>query len=210
MSHVLVVVSRRYNWHELWDALKELKHRKHTFDVVSSALVIKAENGKGHPNKLERTIDDITSMDGFDGIIVISGRPSDTEFFWTHKGCQALVKQASERNLVVAALCSAVPAIRLAAEGRMVSVYPLFKSLALLEQAGAIINKASLSTDGKVVTAENEMMTTMWATNVCDVLEGKPPTHTLEPSSFARKRIVMKTDPDLQRVITVMRSKHES
>lgn len=205
MSNLLVVVSRRYNYAEFWYTLKVFKKRGHNFDVVSSELVIRQENRKGHSNKLDRTIDDVRTMDGFDGLVVISGNPEDTEIFWYHKGCKALVQESRDKHLVIAALCSAVPTIRYAARGKLVSVYPLFKSIELLEMSGAIVNQASLSTDDNIVTAENEQMTTMWATNICDVLEGKPPTYTLYPSGFKRKIITFGNDPDLNRIKDVMK-----
>jgi len=202
MAHVLIVVSRRYNPGEFLGSIKVLKQRGHTFDIVSSSLVITSEV-KHTPNKLSRVIDEVQSMDGYDGLIIISGNPSDTEIYWNHPVCQKLVVEANAQGLIIAAVCSAVPAIRRAAKGKTVSVYPLLKSIALLEDAGAIISKTSLSTDGNVVTAENEQMNSMWMTNVCDVLEGKPPTYVLHESPFKRKLPKRPTDPDVQRLIDV-------
>jgi len=205
MSHVLVVVSRRYNPGEFWHSLKALKRRGHTFDVVSSAYTITSEV-KNTPNKLSMLIGDVTSMNKYMGILIISGNPADTELFWHHTGCLSLVEQANAQGKVVAAVCSAVPTIRYAAKGKRVSVYPLIKSQILLEDAGAILSGVSLSTDGNIITAENEQMTDMWIANVCDVLEGKRPSYVMNPSPFKRKLRTRARDPELQHLIDIERS----
>jgi putative intracellular protease/amidase len=197
MAHLLIVVSQRYNYEEFWVTLRILKHRGHTFDIVSTGLKIRPETSD-KINVLSKTVYEIPSMAGYAGIVIISGNPKDTEKYWHDKHAQMLVKQAVENNIVIAGICAAVPAVRLATRNKKVSYFPLIKSRELLEENGAILIGTSLAVDGKLVTAENEAMTEMWATNIADVLEDKLPTYILEKSSFKRKEIPRKDVPELE------------
>jgi len=183
---MLVLVSRRYNYTELWVTLKMFIARGHTFEIASTHQVIRSETSTDY-NRVQRLVSEVPSMKGFDGIVIISGNPEDTEKFWYDRHVQDLVQEASRTDLTIAGICAAVPAIRPAVRNKKVSYYPLIRSRDLLTEAGALLQTTSLSTDGRVVTAENESVTTMWATNICDVAEGKSPTYVLNPSTFKRK-----------------------
>jgi putative intracellular protease/amidase len=204
MAHVLVITVRRYNYTEFWGVLKALRSRGHTVEIVSSRLLIRAETDTQY-QKLAKVEADIKSMKGFDGLVVVSGNPEDTESHWYDPHIQVLVQEAVGSNLVIAGICASVPTIRLAARNKRVSFFPLIRSRDLLEEAGAILQTTSLSTDGNLVTAENEAITEMWATNICDLLEGKPPTHILGPSTFKRKTIARKPIPELEHLKQVQK-----
>lgn len=57
MAKVLVICARRYNGHELWGLLKRLRVHDHSFEVVSSATIIRDELSM-QPNTINRTFYD--------------------------------------------------------------------------------------------------------------------------------------------------------
>lgn len=185
MSKILVVAARRVNGHELFTALGVMNQRGHEFEVISTDYVIQDEITM-QPNRIKRTIDDVDvrEMSEFDGIMIVSGNMVDTESYWENTKVLALIDETAKHDKAIAAICCSVPTIRNVARGKRVSFFPLVRSQHLLTQAGAILQTISLTRDGKLVTAENQMLTEMWAEEYCNVLEGKPPEHILKDSGF--------------------------
>ena len=204
MAHVLVIASRRYNGHELWTALGVMQHRDHTFEVVSTARILRDEI-TGNPVKIERLTHEVESMKGFDGLMFISGNMEDTEATWYNETALKLVREANAANLPIAAICCSVPAIREATKGKVVSYFPLIRSKNHLEDHGAICSTISISCDQNLVTAEHQMATQVWTETFCELLEGKEPTLKLEDSGFTPGVREAKPDPDLERLKNISR-----
>lgn len=205
MAHVLVVTSRRYNGHELWTSLGVLQHRGHTFDIVSTTYMIEDEV-TGQKNTIRTTTNDVPKF-VHDGLVFVSGNMDDTEKRWTDPICMGYSHDAASRNVPVAAICCSTPMVRNMCQGKRVSAFPLIRIRQMLLAGGAILSKASLSTDGKLVTAENQMITEMWITNFCDLLEDKPITYVLRESMFKMPTIPRKPIPELERLTNGSRSK---
>lgn len=185
MAHALIIVSRRYNGHELWTALGVLQQRGHTFEVVSTRHIIKDEKTR-QANTIERLVTDVSEeeLDSFDGIMVVSGNPEDTSAYWHDKHVERLIRGADAKNSAIAGICAGVPSVRYAAKNKRVSAFPLAASLDLLHRAGAKVTTVALSVDDRVVTAEHQMATEMWAEEFCNVMEGKPPVYVLTDSGY--------------------------
>lgn len=196
---ILVVTARRFNPREFWGVLKPLQQNGYQCDVVGLVDVVWSED-ESPSYALEHTVYDVDSLEDYVGIVFISGNPEDTEALWHDEKCRELAREAGAQELVIGAVCSAVPAIRDAADGYKVSVYPLQRSLFLLRMAGAEPVEVSLQTDRNIVTAENEQMTEMWVENFLDVLEGRPPTHVLEKSPFEHRTYERPAIPELERI----------
>ena len=205
MAHVLVIASRRYNGHELWTALGVMQNHGHTFEVVSTAHILRDEI-TGNPAKIERLTHEVKSIEGFDGIMFISGNMQDTEATWYNEAALELVRQAEAKHLPIAAICCSVPAIREATNGKTVSYFPLVRSKQLLEGCGAVCSTISISADQNVVTAEHQMATQVWTETFCELLEGKEPTLHLEDSGFTPGLREAKPDPDLERIKRISRN----
>lgn len=178
---VLAVCARRYNGHELWTALGVLQEAGIDFEVASTDLTIVDETTR-RPNIIETTVDTITSLEGYDGLMFVSGNLSDTEAFWYDDHIKDLVEQAVD--LPVAAICCSVPTVRHIAKGKRVSFFPLVRSRLLLEKAEAILETVSISVDGNLVTAEHQMATEVWAELFVKVLQGEPAEPDLKDSGF--------------------------
>lgn len=190
MAHSVVIISRRYNGHEVWTALGVMQERGHTFEVVSTGLTIMDEK-TGRRNTIDRFVTDVVKPElgtVFQGLMVISGNPDDTVAYWTNPHVQDLVKDAHAKDMPIAAICVGVPTIRLAAAGKRVSAFPLVPSLDLLHRAGATVTTVTVTVDGKLVTAEHQMATQMWAEEYCNVLEGKPPQYSFTDSGYTPGR----------------------
>lgn len=185
MSHVLVITSRRYNGHELWTALIVMQERGHTFEVVSTGKTIRDEKTK-KANTIERLVYDVTpkELEKFNGLLVISGNPQDTEAYWTDKHVKLLVETADDLKQGIGGICAGVPTVRYAAKGKRVSFFPLAKSRELLMRAEAILTTLTLSVDDRLVTAEHQMATEMWAEEFCNVLEGKATQYKFVDSGY--------------------------
>lgn len=201
---VLVVCAKLYNGHELWTTLGVLQEQGYEFEVVSTETVI-ADEITFEGNRLERTVYDVPNLDAFDAIMFISGNMQYTEAHWDDRKILSLVDEAKERDLPIAAICCSVPIIRSAAKGKKVSYFPLLRSAERLEQAGAILQTISLTADGKLVTAEHQMMTQMWAESFCKVLSGKDGDPGLQDSGFVPEGWERKPDPDIERVKEIAR-----
>lgn len=197
--NVLIIVARRYNGHELWVALGILQDRGHTFEVASTAYMIQDEV-TGQPNKIHLLVKDVSSIEKYDALMVVSGNMSDTEAYWTDPYAQRIVRAFVEANKPIAGICCSVPTVRQAARGKRVSYFPLIRSRDLLEQAGAVLCNVSVSVDDNLVTAEHQMATQMWTESFCDILEGKTPQISLQESGFEPGRSPRRPDPELDRL----------
>lgn len=204
MSHVLIISSRRYNGREFWGALGWLQQRGHTFDVASTDTRILDED-IGKPILIKYRLESIPKAD-YDGLLIISGHPEDTEGYWVNPIVQSWVRDINARGKPIGAICMAVPTIREAAKGKKVSFFPVMRATAALEDAGAILQKVSLMTDDNLVTGENEAVTEMWITNFCDLLEGKKPTYVLHDSVFKRKLRERRPVPEIEHIKAVIKT----
>lgn len=197
MAHVLVVVAQHFNGHELWTALGVLQKAGHTFEVISKDVHI-SDEVTGKRALIKRTIADVKSLEGFDALMVVSGNMKDTEEYWHNDRVLSFVHEASESDRPIAAICCSVPTIREAAKGKRVSFFPLIRSRLLLSDAGAILSSVSLSVDGKLVTAEHQMMSQMWAEAFAEVLSGNNAHVALKDSGYVPKGRERKPIPTLE------------
>lgn len=189
MSHLLVICAKRYNGHELWTLLGVVKNRGHTFEVVSQEKLIRDELTL-QPNTIARTVyevDPATAPDTFDAVCVVSGNMADTEAYWTDKHVQDILQAFRGADKVTAAICCSVPTLAPIARDVKVSFFPLIRSRQRLLNHGAILQTVSLSVDKKTVTAENQMGSQMWATEICNLLEGKEREFYMVESGYVPK-----------------------
>lgn len=200
---VLVVVARQFNGHELWTSLGVLKHRGHTFEVISTAKNL-VDEVTGQRVVITRTLDDVPNLTEFDALMFISGNMADTEAYWTDPRTLAYVDEAHSRHIPIAAICCSVPTIRKAAKGKRVSYFPLIRSEDLLRDAGAILSTLTYSVDDNLVTAEHQMATQMWAEAFCDVMEGKKHTIELVDSFYVPRGRERKPIPELEHIKRVI------
>lgn len=202
MSHLLVICAKRYNGHELWTLLGVLKERGHTFEVVSQDTLIRDELTL-KPNTIERVVWDVgqEEVNDFDAVCVVSGNMADTEAYWADPDVVALLEQFREQDKVMAAICCSVPTLAPVCKGVKVSYFPLLRSKFRLRDFGAVLQNTSLTVDGRTVTAENQMITEMWAEEISNLLEDKPPQHEFHESGFEPKGMERMMDPDVRQAI---------
>lgn len=198
---VLVICAKRYNGHELWTALGVIQEAGIDFEVVSQQTFIQDEV-TGQANGLERTVYDVdpNEMEGFDGLMVVSGNMKDTEAYWTDRPVLRLISLVAQQDKVIAAICCSVPTIRQVAKGKRVSAFPLIRSKELLKRAGALYQTVAWTVDGKLITAEHQMATQVWAENFCRVLKGEPPHSPLTDSGYMPKGRPTKPLPEVERL----------
>lgn len=200
---VLVLVSQRYNPREFWIALQVLTQAGIKTDIVSTSKVIQNEE-TGEAHRIKKTVVSLASAASTDyhGLVVISGNPPDTEFYYKHQHTQRLVREFNEEGKPLAAICAAVPTLAPALKGKAVSWFPLQKSRNILSTAGAILREVGLTLDQNVVTAENEWMTRPWMECFRDLILGvKPQVPTLTPSGLSPKKIPRRDIPEVQATI---------
>lgn len=202
MSNLLVICAKRYNGHELWTLLGVLQARGHTFEVVSQATEIRDELTL-RPNTIERTVYDVgwDEVNDFDGVCVVSGNMKDTEAYWEDKDVLALLEQFRAQDAVCAAICCSVPTLGPICKGVKVSFFPLVRAKHALLYYGAILQNVSLTVDGRTVTAENQMITQMWAEEICNILEGRPREHVMIDSGFEFGRSERRMAPSVREAI---------
>lgn len=191
MAKLLVICAKRYNGHELWTLLGIVQKRGHTFEVVSQDTLIKNELTL-QPNTIARRVWDVnlTETDKFDAVVVVSGNMSDTEAYWKDDHVIKLLQTFREEDKLCAAICCSVPTLAPICAGVKVSFFPLMRSRDRLRKYKADLQTTSLSVDkqyGGTITAENQMMSWMWAEEICNHLEGKPQQHVFHDSGFVPK-----------------------
>jgi len=126
---------------------------------------------------------------------------ADTEAYWTDKHVCELLQRFSDSDKVCAAICCSVPTLAPIVNGVKVSYFPLIRSRQRLAQHGAILQSTSLTVDGRFVTAENQMITEMWAEEICNLLEGRPVTHKMVDSGFEPRGSERKMMPEVRAAI---------
>ncbi len=202
MSNLLVICAKRYNGHELWTLLDVVQARGHTFEVVSQATEIRDELTL-RPNTIKRTVYEVTATDieEFDAVVVVSGNMKDTEAYWTDTHVHNILRVFRAADKVCAAICCSVPTLAHICKDVKVSYFPLLRAKHKLHSYGAILQTVSLSVDGKTITAENQMITQMWAEEICNVLEGKPLEHVMHDSGFVPKGFERRMAPAVREAI---------
>jgi putative intracellular protease/amidase len=213
MSRVLVICAKRYNGHELWTLLGVLQRRGHTFEVVSQETLIRDELTL-RPNTIARRVYEVSPLEAvsahsssFDGVVVVSGNMSDTEAYWTDPHVQALLRAFQGEDKITSAICCSVPTLAPIAQGKRVSFFPLVRSRQRLEEYGAVLQTVSLTVDGKMATAENQMLSEMWAEEIANMLEGLPPIYNLVESGYTPKGHERKMSPEVRQMIDRARAK---
>jgi len=197
---VLIVVARQFNGHELWCTLHVLNKYNIEYEVISTQQVI-TDEVTFESVRIKRTIDDVDveEVNSFNGLMIISGNMKDTEAYWKHQKVLSYVRQNQPKP--TAAICCSVPTIREAARKKRVSFFPLVRSRLLLEQAGAICVNVTITVDGNLVTAENQMGTEVWAECFASLLLGQEPQLGLTETTFRPKaRKSRKTPPEITRL----------
>jgi putative intracellular protease/amidase len=213
MSKVLVVCAKRYNGHELWTLLGVLQKRGHSFEVVSQELLIRDELTL-RPNTIQRTVYQVSPLEAvtahstptLDGIVVVSGNMSDTEAYWTDDHLQQLLRGFQGEGKMTSAICCSVPTLAPIAQGKRVSFFPLVRSRQRLEEFGAVLQTVSLTVDGKMATAENQMLSEMWAEEIINILEDRPPKYSLVESGYTPKGHERKMSPEVRAMIDKARA----
>lgn len=202
MSKVLIICARRYNGHELWTLLGVLQGRGHAFEVVSQEMLIRDELTL-RPNTLERTVYYVAAHEtkDFDAVVVVSGNMKDTEAYWSDNFVAELLLDFRASGKVCAAICCSVPTLGPIVKGVKVSYFPLVRARHRLRSYGAILQTVSLTVDDRIITAENQMITQMWADEICNVLEGKPLEHILHDSGFVPKGSERRMSPEVRAAI---------
>lgn len=200
MSNLLVICAKRYNGHELWTLLGVVQERGHSFEVVSQDTLIRDELTL-RPNTIKRTVYEVVTVDEFDAVCIVSGNMKDTEAYWHDSTVHRILGIFNGSEKVIAAICCSVPTLGTVAKGVKVSYFPLIRSRHHLQHFGAILQNTSLTVDGRFITAENQMITEMWAEEICNVLEGKPLQHVMVDSGFVPKGSERKMMPEVRAAI---------
>ena len=202
---VLLVVAQQYNGHELWVTLAALQRAQIGFDIVSTKLRIEDEI-TFQPNLIELTLDtlnpEVMQTDKYDGIIIVSGNMALTEAYWDDERVLKLIRDADASEKIVAAICCSVPTIREAARGKRVSFFPLIRSRERLVQAGAILSNISCTVDGRLITAEHQMSSQIWAEAIATALHGRESSLVpgLVDSGMVPNKRERMPDPDIERL----------
>lgn len=177
-----------------------VQERGHKFEVVSQETLIRDELTLC-PNTIVRTVYEVESANAFDGVAIVSGNMQDTEAYWTDNHVQAIIRDFAKSGRICAAICCSVPTLAPVATNVRVSYFPLIRSKQRLEDYGAIPQNLSLTVDGNFITAENQMLTQMWAEEICNALEGKPVEHKLHESGFTPKGSERRMLPEVRKAI---------
>ena len=195
-------MAQQYNGHELWTTLGILQEREIAFEVISTATTI-VDEVTYQANTIERTIDEVhpDTLKEFDGLAFVSGNMADTEAYWSNPRTLAYVDVAKALDMPIAAICCSVPTIRAAAKGKRVSFFPLVRSRQILGDAGADLQTISISVDEKLVTAEHQMATQIWADAFASVVLGEKVELDLVDSGFSpHGRTQRRLHPRLERI----------
>ena len=201
-DHLLVICAKRYNGHELWTLLGVLQERGHSFEVVSQDTTIRDELTL-RPNSIKRTVHNVgvEEVADYGAVVVVSGNMKDTEAYWSDAHVISLLHEFNNAEKVCAAICCSVPTLAPIVKGVKVSYFPLIRSRHRLKEFGAILQNTSLTVDDRFITAENQMITQMWAEEICNRLEGMPVVHRFQDSGFEPKGSERRMSPEVRAAI---------
>jgi protease I len=194
---VLHICSQHFNGNELWTAFSVMKRRGHTVCLTSTGKII-VDEVTGERRRLKRSLDEPQDPHKFDALIFTSGNMQDSEAYWTNKTATGYVKEFNAQGKPIAAICITVPVLAPAVDGKTVTCFPLIRSKEIMRRAGATLSPVSMVRDQNIVTAENQMMTQMWAEEFCNLLEGIPPQFVLTDSGFVPGGIPRKPIRELE------------
>jgi putative intracellular protease/amidase len=187
-----------------------MQERGIDFEVVSTETTV-FDEVTYQANTIARTINDVdlAELEDFDGLMIVSGNMADTELYWKHEKVLEFVRLTDKQEKPIAAICCSVPTIREAARDKKVSFFPLVRSRQLLSNAGAILQTVALTVDGRLVTAEHQMASQMWANAFSDVLLGVDPDVRLVDSGYVPKGRERKPIPIVEKIRKIQEGKSD-
>ncbi len=194
---VLIVCPPIYNGKELWTALDEIDLRDIEFEVSAITSVIVEEVSR-ESNKVT-PFAALPPVEEYDGILFTAGEYGCVQDYWEEPEVLALVEQAVDAEIPIAAICISVPIIRTAAKDRAVSYFPLRSADKLLDRAGVLRSNMSITVDGPIVTAEFSMHARKWAGYFCDLVKGDVPDSDFQESGFKSEKIMSARNPKARR-----------
>ncbi len=168
--------------------LQTLRKQRVKSYILSRSKIITAED-RSFAVSADYTFTDalLPDVTRYDGFLIISGHPKDSQFYWHYKPLQQVIETYADKP--VGAICSSVVSIRHIAKGRRVAAYPTIDAKDLLAKAGCIYSQRTLEVDGNIVTAEVDLMAGTWIEAYLRVLHGETvEIETTELDDFRRHK----------------------
>ncbi|HDD44967.1 MAG TPA: DJ-1/PfpI family protein [Candidatus Desulfofervidus auxilii] len=146
---VMIIAENNFRDEELF-VTKEVLEEKGAKVIVASTSLTPAKGMLGRVYKPDILLKDI-EIDDYDAIIFVGGIGATQ--YWNDKTAHKLIKEALEKDKVIAAICIAPVTLANAGilKGKKATVWP--SEARALEKAGAIYTGKSVEKDGKIITA---------------------------------------------------------
>lgn len=124
------------------------------FVAVAGLQSGEARGMLGMTAKPDILLDDV-DIDGYD-VLILPGGQGSVKYLWNNEKVLGLVKEAYEKEKIVAAIClsGAVLANAGILKGKNATVFPTAESVKILKDKGANYVDRGVVVDGKIVTAK--------------------------------------------------------
>ena len=152
-------------------------------DMVSITQNREVKGSHDIPVMADKTIDQIDSIDGYDGVIIPGGMPGATNLRDNSRVIE-IVKDMARANKLVAAICAGPIVLKKAGviEGKSITSYPGFED----QLSGGIYQQQGVVRDGNIITARGPALAVDFAITIIEYLLGQ------EKADELKKRILYK------------------
>ena len=138
-----------------------------TVDMVSITQNREVKGSHDIPVMADKTIDQIDSIDGYDGVIIPGGMPGATNLRDNSRVIE-IVKDMARANKLVAAICAGPIVLKKAGviEGKSITSYPGFED----QLSGGIYQQQGVVRDGNIITARGPAMAVDFAITIIEYI----------------------------------------
>jgi len=152
-------------------------------DTVSITQNREVRGSHDIPVIADKTIDQIGSIESYDGVVIPGGMPGATNLR-DNPGVIEIVKSMNMNNKLVAAICAGPIVLKKAGviEGKKVTSYPGFED----QLSGSIYQQESVVRDGNIITARGPALAVDFALSIIEYFLGQEKVDEL------KKRILYK------------------
>ena len=172
MGNVLFVVApMKFRDEELFETREVVEKKGHRAFVASTMMDGPASGALGGETKVDLLIDS-ARPDDFDAIVIVGGIGVEESMLDENDGLMNLVRMASAKGKIVAAICIA-PRVLAAAElvnGKNVTCFDDEATRKMLEEAGGKYTGKPVEVDGLIITANGPKAAREFGESICRVM----------------------------------------
>ncbi|MCW3135428.1 MAG: DJ-1/PfpI family protein [Canidatus Methanoxibalbensis ujae] len=166
---LMVIAPEDFRDEELFEP-KEIFEKKGAEVTIASTTTEMAKGMFGRTIKPDLRISDV-NVEDYDAIVIVGGAGSK-EYLWDDKELRAMVKEAYNKNKVLAAICLSPVVLAKAGilDGKKATVFPHKEAIDELKKNGAYYVDENVVVSDNVITGRDTESTEEFSLKICDAL----------------------------------------